>query len=132
MNSKNDGLVVLLAEDDFDLLELLSLQLQGKGEIYGACSGEDAIEQIEVLSHVDVLVTDFQMPKADGLTVAEAFRARFPDGKIILITAASPTDHDRIREMLEMPNVEFLRKPFIFGDLERAIFGARRIEAISG
>lgn len=130
MNSTDNGPVVLLAEDDFDLLELLSLQLQGKGAIYGACNGDDAIEQIEVLSHIDVLVTDFQMPRADGLEVSRAFRARFPDGKIILITA-SPAEHAGVREILKMPNTELLRKPFVFSDLEKALFGSRRLEATS-
>lgn len=131
MGSKNRrDLVVLLAEDDLDLLELLSFQLEPRFEVYAASNGQDAIDQIGVLSRIDVLVTDFQMPKTDGLVVATAFRSRFPEGRIILITATPMTDGG-ILEVLKIPNVEMLKKPFLFDDLERAIRGSERSSVAS-
>jgi DNA-binding NtrC family response regulator len=112
--------VVLVADDDPDLLALLMFHLQARFEVYGAPNGQEALEQIEALSNIDVLVTDFQMPRADGLQVAEAFSTRFPKGKIILITG-TPNADSRVRKTMTLPNISMLPKPFLLSDLDKAI-----------
>ncbi|MBS1983522.1 MAG: response regulator [Bdellovibrionales bacterium] len=113
--------VVLLVDDDFDFLELVARQLEeheeGKAfQVYVAADGLEAVAQIASLRRVDALVTDLNMPGADGLAVALAFRGRFPEKPIVMTTGSSPTD-ERIASLLQLPQAAFLRKPFVISDL---------------
>lgn len=120
--------VVLLVDDDFDFLELVSkhleCQFETNFEIYVAADGAEAIAQIGALSRIDVLITDFNMPHANGLAVAIEFSARFPESPVILTTGASPVD-EQIVELLKLPNTEILRKPFLIMDLAKKLASVR-------
>jgi two-component system, NtrC family, response regulator HydG len=113
--------VVLLVDDDFDFLELVARQLEdhegGQAfQIYVAADGAEAMAQIASLRRIDALVTDLNMPGADGLAVALSFRKQFPGKPIVMTTGSSPTD-ERISSLLHLPQAAFLRKPFVISAL---------------
>ena len=75
---------VLVAEDDALSRMIISEALADAGyAVVEAFDGADAIAWLERLHRLDALVTDLEMPRADGLDVAKTARAplaRAPSG----------------------------------------------------
>ncbi|WP_147681045.1 response regulator transcription factor [Actinomyces ruminicola] len=89
--SKPDGVLprVLLVDDDdglrAGLLELLSRD--HRIVMVGACaSGAEALETLEHQA-VDVLLLDYAMPGMSGVDTAHAVVQRFPNVRIVMLTA---------------------------------------------
>lgn len=83
---------VLIAEDDKDIVELLTLYLSGSGyEVLSAPDGEQALELLR--SHeVDVALVDIMMPRMNGYDFIKAAR-KTSDVPIVIVSARSmPAD----------------------------------------
>ena len=67
----------------------------------------------------DLVLTDFQLPRMDGLELADTLKQCFPDMPIILITAYA----EKIgASMGKVSNVDLVvSKPFSVVDLQRAV-----------
>ena len=107
-----DQPVVLAADDDEDILELVTFRLERSGyTVIQARDGEEALESARS-SAPDVAVLDVMMPKLDGVEVTRRLRA---DGatrgiKIILLTARVQ-DAD-IERGFDAGADDYIRKPF--------------------
>ena len=115
------GTRILLAEDDDDLRELLTLRMEGAG--HTVISARDGVEALALLDAAEppaprIIFTDWTMPRMDGLELARQIRAdqgsRVP---IILFTA-----HD-VRDMVELADLDihFLVKTTPWTEVERTI-----------
>jgi CheY-like chemotaxis protein len=70
------GAHILLVEDDPDNRHVIAAMLGQAGHrVDAVTNGVEALEQIERLPY-DLVLTDMQMPKMDGTTLAERLRAR--------------------------------------------------------
>ena len=86
---------VLVAEDQTDIRELLTLHLRQAGyEVTAVTDGEAALASQNEGAH-DLLILDLMMPKLDGLEVCKALRARGRTMPILMLTAKS-TELDRV------------------------------------
>lgn len=104
--------VVLIADDDPDILELLSLTLERDGyEVVQARNGEEALRlAAERRPHLAVL--DLMMPGVDGCEVTRRLRARQTGLKVpILILSAFAEDRQTVRA-LEAGADAYMKKPF--------------------
>lgn len=104
--------LILIIEDDQNLREGLELLFQIEGyDTTGASNGQTGIE-LALRDGPDVVITDFQMPVADGLDVVRALRSdgSSSDMPIIFLTA----DHrPNVRRQAAEEGVNaFLTKPF--------------------
>ncbi len=100
---------VLIADDDPNVLELLSLYLQKDDyEVLTALDGEEAL-RVTREQNPDLLILDVMMPKLDGWEVCRAVRQEslVP---IIMLTAKGE-DYDRILG-LELGADDYVVKPF--------------------
>ena len=113
--------VILVADDDEDILDLVCLTLEQAGhETIRAADGEEALRL--VLRHrPDACVLDVVMPKRTGLEIIEVLRdtEETSDIPILLLTAT-------IREQYLPPGVEksgkgYLRKPFSPRELQERV-----------
>jgi CheY-like chemotaxis protein len=80
---------ILLVDDEPHILRAAELKLQRSGfNVRTACDGEEGWLQIQQ-KKPDLLVTDLQMPRADGFELAQRVRndERFADLPIFLLTA---------------------------------------------
>src|SRR6185436_2777401 len=85
MERNNKSLLVV--EDDRDLRYLLSVRLVSAGYIvYGAENGLEALAQMEKHS-VDAVLTDYHMPKMDGLEFLSVSRAKWPGIPVVVYSA---------------------------------------------
>jgi CheY-like chemotaxis protein len=81
---------VLLWVDDYKPgLELYRAMFEALGfRVFTASSGEEAL-QIAALHHIDVVVTDYEMPGMNGEAVAIAIRTLQPKTPIVLFSGST-------------------------------------------
>lgn len=81
---------VLVVEDEFLVRMDLALALRTAGyRVIEAEDGEVALRWIHELGGLAALVTDFQMPRSDGVEVARVARARWPALPVIVVSGAA-------------------------------------------
>lgn len=83
-----DGYTVLVAEDEPDLLALVSNMLEELGmNVLRAGNGNEALAvQDDYEGTIDLLLTDVVMPELNGVDLADLLKALRPDVKIIFMS----------------------------------------------
>ncbi|GAB4558552.1 MAG: hypothetical protein Tsb0020_03610 [Haliangiales bacterium] len=100
-----EPLLIWIADDDAAMCQMLSVSLQRKGfKVCEYASGTDLIKQLTETagngSAPDLIVSDVQMPGANGLDVLHWTRRTTPDTPVILITAFGDRHiHKRAHEL---------------------------------
>ncbi len=107
-----EGRRILLVEDDVRNVFALTSILQGKGlGVEIARNGREALERLDSLVNVDLVLMDIMMPEMDGLEAMRAIRAqaRWASLPIIALTAKAMPD-DR-QECIAAGANDYLSKP---------------------
>lgn len=85
---------VLVVEDHPGLRYMTSIRLISAGyTVYGAENGLDALEQMEKHS-IDVVLTDYHMPKMGGLEFLSVCRVKWPGVPVVFLSG----DHDNLAQ----------------------------------
>lgn len=85
-------LEVVLAEDSISTREVLRVLLEGQGfRVRVASDGEEALARVEERPP-DVLVTDLNMPRRDGLALTRELRRRGATAKLPIVVLTSQDD----------------------------------------
>jgi CheY-like chemotaxis protein/anti-sigma regulatory factor (Ser/Thr protein kinase) len=99
------GVTILLVDDDALISDSTAYLLEDLGhEVIEADSGANALEVLRSGKKVDLLFTDYSMPKMTGMQLAQAARELRPDLPIVMATgyaelpAASTMDIVRLRK----------------------------------
>ena len=104
---------VLVVDDYESLSALIACQLSGLGyRVLSATNGTDALRMLasEAPAAIDLLLTDVEMPEMRGEELAEWFRERWPEAKVLFMS----TSQFDVRSPMEF---HFLRKPFDLNEL---------------
>lgn len=100
---------VLYVEDDVGVrkhfVELLKRYFK---HVYEAGDGEEALFMYDT-KKIDVLVSDIDLPKMDGLTLVKLIREENETLPIVMLTAYS--DREKLLKALELYLVKYLIKP---------------------
>jgi CheY-like chemotaxis protein len=127
---------VLVADDDEDMLSLVSDTLRGDGhEVVEARDGADLLERLESAlqdpgARPDVVVADVMMPRLSGLGVLEALKHAHLHFPVVLMTVLAD---DSVRTVARrLGAVGVLRKPFDVDDLRTAVMNAVLVYTRSG
>jgi len=125
---------ILFVDDEPDL-EALVLQKFRKQIRDGAVSfmfahdGVEALQSIEDHPHVDMVVSDINMPRMDGLSLLQKLQEAEDRKSTIIVSAYG--DMSNIRTAMNRGAFDFLTKPIDFTDLEVTIDKTiRHIEAM--
>jgi serine/threonine protein kinase/class 3 adenylate cyclase len=115
---------LLVVDDEPDVETLLrqAFRRQIRQSIYElifASDGEDALEKMRQHPDIDVIVTDINMPRMDGLTFLSRVGEVNPLAKVIIVSAYS--DMANIRTAMNRGAYDFLTKPLDFQDLEATL-----------
>ncbi len=103
------NVTILIAEDDKDIIDLMTLYLENEGnQIIVAENGEEGYEAF--LNHdIQLCIFDIMMPKLNGYELIKKIRKRFQVP--ILIVSAKNRDNDKIVG-LNIGADDYLTKPF--------------------
>ncbi|MBK8801201.1 MAG: hybrid sensor histidine kinase/response regulator [Fibrobacteres bacterium] len=115
---KREGSLVLVADDQPMMRHLLEKVLGRIAKIVLACDGEEALRLAREL-RPDLIVTDNQMPRMDGIEMVALLRsdAGMPRIPVILLTGESDAALERLHPDSD---VVVVRKPFQQRDLLEA------------
>lgn len=115
---------VLLVDDDALVLQGLQMRLALEPDLRvvgKASDGVAAIKRVQALGP-DVVVTDIDMPKMDGITMIKWLREVAPSVATIVLTVC---DHEEVREHARAAGAEvFIGKQ---EDVEHLIEAIRRV-----
>jgi len=125
---------ILVVDDEPDL-EALVLQKFRKQIRDGAVTfmfahdGLEALQSIEQYPQVDMVVSDINMPRMDGLSLLQKLQEAEDKKSTIIVSAYG--DMSNIRTAMNRGAFDFLTKPIDFGDLETTIEKTmRHVEAL--
>src|SRR5271157_1898081 len=112
MKSKSETAVwVFLADDDEIFLEILAETVEeAGGEVGLASDGLAALEQLSA-GDFDILISDLNMPRMDGLTLLKQVRALYPHILTILITGFGSLES--AIQALRLGAYDYIQKPFM-------------------
>src|SRR6476469_1355007 len=115
---------ILVVDDEPDL-EALVLQkfrrqiCDGAVTFVFAHDGIEALQMIEQHPHVDMVVSDINMPRMDGLSLLQKLQEADDKKSTIIVSAYG--DMSNIRTAMNRGAFDFLTKPTDFSDLEMTI-----------
>jgi serine/threonine protein kinase/class 3 adenylate cyclase len=115
---------ILVVDDEPDVETLLKQAFRrqlrdGVYELIFATDGEDALEKLRQNPDVDVILTDINMPRMDGLAFLSHVGEVNPLAKVVIVSAYS--DMTNIRTAMNRGAYDFLTKPLDFQDLEATL-----------
>jgi DNA-binding NtrC family response regulator len=113
-----DPLEILIVDDEAETRELLSEFCLGQGlQVATAHDGRAAISAIQrAPAQFGVVITDLNLPGADGFQVLKAARDANPSCYVVIITGYATID-SAIRAV-RAGAYDYLAKPFALGQLE--------------
>jgi class 3 adenylate cyclase len=115
---------ILVVDDEPDLealvLQKFRKQIRDGGVTFVfAHDGIEALQSIADHPHVDIVVSDINMPRMDGLTLLQKLQETEDKKSTIIVSAYG--DMSNIRTAMNRGAFDFLTKPIDFGDLEMTI-----------
>jgi len=115
---------ILFVDDEPDL-EALILQKfrkqirEGAIKVIFAHDGIEALQSLELHPNVDLVVSDINMPRMDGLSLLQKLQETEERKSTIIVSAYG--DMSNIRTAMNRGAFDFLTKPIDFSDLEATI-----------
>lgn len=119
-----------LVVDDSKITRRLLAQLLaecGYGDVVAAGDGLEALRLLEEGAPFDLVVTDWRMPRMDGLAFLRQAR-REPFGRDVpFVVISSVSDDDAVAQLFAEGARSFIRKPFEPGAVRRALSAVARV-----
>ena len=112
---------VLVADDDPDILDLLTLNLECHGyQVYTAADGDEARTlALEIVP--DLIVLDVMMPKLDGLEVLTILKAHAETRDIPVVMLTAKASDSDVWQGWQAGADYYITKPFDLDELMRFI-----------
>lgn len=118
---------ILLAEDDLDIRESLARLLEFNGyDVHAVSDGAQFLDYLagwlfneDTGDMSDVIITDIRMPGFNGLSIVDGLRASGWTHPVIVMSAFG--DENVRSQVDKLGKAEFIAKPFLPEDLERAL-----------
>jgi CheY-like chemotaxis protein len=116
------GVALLVDDEDLVRSSTADMLVEMGFQVIESHSGEDALQKLARLPHVDLLVTDHLMPAMTGPELARAVRRERPRTAVVVISGYS--------EAADMPSdLLHLEKPFLQADLATTVARALSVPA---
>ena len=110
MNMQDKATTILAVDDSPATLEVISRHLTGAGYVVHTCGSVEEAGSFLDDNSVDLIITDYKMPRANGLELIKYVRDNFKDTEIMMITGY-PSISGAVEAMRDGAG-EYLAKPF--------------------
>lgn len=106
---------ILIVDDDREFLGIVSQYLNAYD--FETLLAENVLEAVQLLevSHIDALLSDFQMPGGSGLDLLAHVSALYPQLPFIMMTGCQSASLKH--EVIRMGGIGCMEKPFSLRDL---------------
>jgi two-component system, OmpR family, alkaline phosphatase synthesis response regulator PhoP len=102
---------ILIADDEPDILEILSFNLKGEGyEVITAKNGDEAIEKAKI-AKPDLIILDMMMPGKNGMEVCNILRTQSAFAGTLIVFLTAINDENTEIKSLENGADDYLTKP---------------------
>ena len=105
-------LKLLFVDDEKAILRVFRMAMKSKSlEIETASNGLDALDRLKIF-HADIVITDMQLPKMNGMSLLKEIRQRYPNIFIIVIT-----EYGSVKDTVTVTKAgayDYILKPFDF------------------
>jgi DNA-binding response OmpR family regulator len=110
--TRNGQPLVLIADDDPDILALVSFRLERAGyEVVQARNGEEAV-QMALARRPDLAVIDVMMPRIDGYEATRQLRQQEETSRMPIILLTARVQEEDIARGFDAGADDYVRKPF--------------------
>jgi two-component system chemotaxis response regulator CheY len=118
---------VLIVDDQQTMRSLIRTGLQQLGfkDFSEAADGEDGLRSV-LARPPQLIISDFNMPKLDGLGLLRAVRSHPPISKLAFIMLTGRADRELVQRAVQYGVNNYLVKPFTVATLKE------KIEAVLG
>ena len=119
---------ILLVDDEPENLDVLAALLEETYEVATAADGADALEVINSLGGVDLIIADQRMPRMTGVELLSHVASKYPETIRIVLTAYS--DVEPMLEAINRGSVyRFLLKPFDSTEIRAIVKDALQLKS---
>jgi DNA-binding response OmpR family regulator len=106
------GRLILVADDDADVRELVVFRLERAGyDVVTAADGQQAVE-VALERPPDLCVIDVMMPKLDGYEVTERLRASGALAEVPIVLLTASVQEAAVNRGFEVGADDYIKKPF--------------------
>jgi two-component system chemotaxis response regulator CheY len=121
------AITCLIVDDQQTMRSLVRSGLQQLGftQTHEAVDGEEGLRQM-LMRPIGLVISDFNMPKLDGLGLLRAVRAHPPIQKTAFIMLTGRADKELVQRAVQFGVNNYLVKPFTVATLQE------KIEAVFG
>jgi DNA-binding response OmpR family regulator len=120
--------LILIADDDPDILALVSFRLERAGyEVVQARNGEEAV-QLALARRPDLAVIDVMMPRIDGYEATRQLRQHEGTSRMPIILLTARVQEEDIARGFDAGADDYVKKPFSpqeLGSRVQAVLGRR-------
>jgi DNA-binding response OmpR family regulator len=110
--TRNGQPLILIADDDPDILALVSFRLERAGyEVVQARNGEEAV-QLALARRPDLAVIDVMMPRIDGYEATRQLRRQEETSWMPIILLTARVQEEDIARGFDAGADDYVRKPF--------------------
>ena len=110
--SESDRKLVLVADDDPDILDLVAFRLDRAGyEVVQARDGQEALDAA-LTRTPDLCVLDVMMPRLDGYEVTRRLREAEATRSVPIILLTARVQESDVERGFEAGATDYVRKPF--------------------
>ena len=115
---------ILVVDDEPDLEQLVMQRFRrqvksGELKFHFAADGEEALSMLNAQPEVDLVLSDINMPRMDGLTLLTCLKEIDRQLRTVIVSAYG--DMRNIRTAMNRGAFDFITKPIEFEDLETTI-----------
>jgi sigma-B regulation protein RsbU (phosphoserine phosphatase) len=115
---------ILFVDDEPDIEVLMKQKFRrdiksGKFEFHFAQNGFKALEKLNTVEEIWLVVSDINMPEMDGLTLLKEINVKHPN--VIAVIVSAYGDMSNIRQAMNLGAFDFVTKPINFDDFNKTI-----------
>jgi CheY-like chemotaxis protein len=119
---KTKDVCILVVDDEKEMREMIVDYLDDEGyKTLSAENGREALDKCLPYHHVDLVLSDINMPVMKGFDLLKEVREKYPSVKRVLITAYNVEDYFELALKHDVGNIFVKSTPFNFRELSQML-----------